>query len=131
MKFTPFVDAGFDRRPNSAHRGGSAASTLFIGVRGNNFSYKVKILFRTLCRRLIQCCAEADQPLTRNRAPGDSICFNDRPDTRHSCRCNRPRRFQLLAALTAPSLFAHKKIGGKRMPLAATGIDFNRILLSA
>jgi hypothetical protein len=23
------------------------------------------------------------------------------------------------------------KIGGKRMPLAATGIDFNRILLSA
>jgi hypothetical protein len=25
----------------------------------------------------------------------------------------------------------HKKNGGKRMPLAATGIDFNRILLSA
>jgi hypothetical protein len=27
--------------------------------------------------------------------------------------------------------FAHKKIGGKRNPLAAIGIDFNRILLSA
>jgi hypothetical protein len=27
--------------------------------------------------------------------------------------------------------FPHKKIGGKRLPLAATGIDFNRILLSA
>jgi hypothetical protein len=27
--------------------------------------------------------------------------------------------------------FEHKKIGGKRIPLAAIGIDFNRILLSA
>jgi hypothetical protein len=27
--------------------------------------------------------------------------------------------------------FEPTKIGGKRMPLAATGIDFNRILLSA
>jgi hypothetical protein len=50
MEFTPFVDAGFARRPNSAHRGGSAASTHFIGAPENNFSYKVKILFRTLCR---------------------------------------------------------------------------------
>jgi hypothetical protein len=29
------------------------------------------------------------------------------------------------------AVFAHKKIGGKRIPLAAIGIDFNRILLSA
>jgi hypothetical protein len=27
--------------------------------------------------------------------------------------------------------FEHKKIGGERIPLAAIGIDFNRILLSA
>jgi hypothetical protein len=32
---------------------------------------------------------------------------------------------------TRARVFAHKKIGGKRIPLAAIGIDFNRILLSA
>jgi len=40
-------------------------------------------------------------------------------------RCNSAVDLRLLAS------FRHKKIGGKRMSLAATAIDFNRILLSA
>lgn len=36
-------------------------------------------------------------------------------------------KFHILPRLYLPPI----KNGGKRMPLAATGIDFNRILLSA
>jgi hypothetical protein len=41
------------------------------------------------------------------------------------------RRAQACRTLRPIESRAQKKIGGKRIPLAAIGIDFNRILLSA
>jgi hypothetical protein len=105
---------------------GSTASINFIGGAKNNFSDQRKILFRTLWSESAQLCPEAVQSPPRNASFDVWICFtllsgfgsciargHGPPGAHHQLK------------------FVHKKIGGKRMPLAAIGIDFNRILLSA
>jgi hypothetical protein len=103
---------------------GSTASTHFIGEAEDNFSDQAKILIRTLCGNsasyvldLSSGCLETFHPLFEF---GSLL----RPVLSHASRCGRAGHFGRLS-------FEHKKIGGKRIPLAAIGIDFNRILLSA
>jgi hypothetical protein len=101
---------------------GSTASTHFIGGAEDNFSDQAKILFRTSCRNPVQRCPEAVQSLRRNDPSAVSICVTDSSDFEAPRTSPSP---------PAGTILATKKSAARGLPLAAIGIDFNRILLSA